>query len=111
MTGSDEIGMELFACKEELIEFYFTVAKYIRIWSATPFIFRKHIFHHPGPVLFTKINHMKGDTDFFGNHFGKENIFIPWTIGFEQTGLIVPVDHKHGNNIISLLFKKICCHA
>ena len=94
MTCGHEIGMILLCRLKECVEFDLPVAEHIGIGCTALLVFSEHVVDDPFPIGFAQIHHVEGDAQFFGHQLSKYHVFVPGTIGINDTCFIVPVDHK-----------------
>ena len=111
MTSCYKIRVVSLCSFQECIKFDLPVTKYIGIWSATLLILREHIIDNPFTVGLTQIHYVKGDIQRFCHKFSKHNILIPWTVGINDSGFIMPVNHEEGYHIIPLFFQQVRCNT
>ncbi len=57
--------------------------------------------------MFAEIHRYQGNTQLTGYQFRKNQIIIPGTITGKRTRGIMPIDHEHSGDIITLLYQEI----
>ena len=106
MAGCDHVGSHPFGGLQEGVELDFPVAEHIGIRGPAGRILIEHVVDDPLAIFLRKVYEVEGDTDLARNHFCHEAVFLPFAVPVKCGIRIVPVLHKHGEDIVALLLEK-----
>src|SRR5690606_27822649 len=107
MSGSYFIGTQGKCCLEKNIKLNLTVTQNIGSRCKSILIFGKHIIDDPLFVQIIHINHLKRYSQFLGYHQRIIAVLHPGTFVFQRYRGIIPVAHKEGDDLMTLLLKQI----
>ena len=111
VASRHHVGPEFTGGLHEGVEFYFPVAKDIRIGGPSLGVFVEHVVDHSLAVRAAQVHEVEIDAYLPRHEFGHEPVLLPFAVPVQSGIGIMPILHEHGEDVIPLLLEEVRRHG